>query len=698
MMVTRFVRHIADVAFLLVLMSAVLNAQPPKKYWVYFADKGPSSPASGVLAKQSQKYLEALSEIKPRALERRAKVRPVDALVDAADLPLYRPYVDQIIHMGGALQQQSRWLNAATYLLSPDQVAAVGSLPYVLELSPVATIHRRQLERQEMAQSIPSFSKTASLDYGPSLQQNQMVDSPPLHTIGITGHGVLVGMLDTGFRWRLHESLQSRHVITEYDFIQHDTITANQTCTDAPYRCDRSDQDQHGTLTMSTLGGFMPGQLIGPAFDVDFILGKTEYVQVDDSIWEEDNWASGLEWMEGFGVDVVSSSLGYNTFFDTSNYTWAHGDFNGRTTVSARAAVRAAELGVLVCNAMGNQNNGDGVTGTMLTPADADSIVSVGAVDFSGLLTGFSSTGPTNDARTKPEVVAPGSGVHCALAGGVNAYWNVSGTSLATPLAAGAAALILSARPELTAMGVRDALRNTADSTDISRHPTIPNNFTGWGLVDAFKAALSFGPIFSNQPAATIESGSSIVRTIIVSKFGIMSDSVVLHYAVSPDTVYAGIPMTLDTSMFYPTSGRYSVTLPGQEHNALVNFYIDARDSGSNTYQSPAAVTGNVWQLNYGVTGVKNSPYVPPSFMLSQNYPNPFNPSTVIQYSLAKTQHVSLRVFNVLGQEVKILVDEQQVPGLKTVKFDAGNLPSGVYFYLLRTPSFAATKKMILIR
>ncbi len=694
---TRSLRVLVCFSVLLSFTFAVTYGQTAKKYWVFFVDKGPLTPASGALAKHNPLYTQALASIHPRALERRAKVRPPDALVDAADLPVYSAYVNAVAAIGGVLQQQVKWVNAATFLLTPDQVTSVNNLSFVQKVEPVAIVHRRQFEADATAAPPPiELSNGLPYNYGPSQAQNQMINSPPLHSIGITGHGVLVGMLDTGFRWRLHESLQTRHVITEYDFIQHDTITANQSCTDAPYRCDAPTQDQHGTLTMSTLGGFKIGQLIGPAFDVDFILGKTEYVPVDDSIWEEDNWASGIEWMEGFGVDVVSSSLGYNTFFDSTSYTWAHGDFNGRTTTSAKAAVRAAELGVVVCDAMGNQGNGDGIVGTMLTPADADSIISVGAVDFSGLLTGFSSTGPTNDARIKPDIVAPGSGVYCALAGGT--YWYVSGTSLATPLTGGAAALVLSARPELTPIQVRDALRNTAARTDTVNHPVVPNNFTGWGLVDAFDAALSFGPIFSNLPEVDVVDSMSIVKTKVVSKFGIVPSTVTLHYAFPPDTTYSSITMGLDSMMFFPTSGRYAATIPSHLLGSTVNFYIDAKDGDSNYYRSPAPVTGNVWQLNYGVTGVGSHPFIPPSFMLAQNYPNPFNPSTTIQYSIATSQHVSLKVFNVLGQEVRSLVDEQQSPGLKTVRFDAGNLSSGVYFYLLRTPSFSAAKKMILMR
>jgi serine protease AprX len=665
------------------------------RYWIYLKDKGPSFPAHGSLARNPEAYRTALVNVTPKALARRAKVLPPDQLIDAADLPLYQPYLDRLRAGGALLQQQSRWINAVSVLATPDQLAAISSLPFVAKIAPVATFRGRD-DESPAAPALHPLAKTGSYDYGLSATQEQAVDVIPLHDLGITGKRVTVGMLDTGFRWRAHESLQSRHVIAEHDFIQNDDTTANQAG-------DALNQDQHGTLTMSTLGGYMPGQLIGPAFSASFILAKTEYLPVSDYKWEEDYWAAGIEWEEGLGADVVSSSLGYNTFVDSTSYTWADGDFNGRTAVSSLAAVRAARLGVVVTDAMGNEGNGDGTVGTMLAPADADSIISVGAASYSRLLAGFSSTGPTNDGRTKPDVVAPGVGVYCASTGGYSAYFYASGTSLATPLTGGSAALILSARPELTPIEVRDALRNTASPIlDSTAYPSSPNNFTGWGHIDAFKAALSFGPIFSDEPVTVIADSASAVSISVASKNGIDPATVMFHFAAGGSAVFDSLPMTFDTSMYFPTSGRYSVDVPPQVVGTLVRFYISAADSGSLSYQSPPPVTNSYWELNYGIAGVHSMPQVPGEYALLQNYPNPFNPETRISYDLPRREHVRLQVFNVLGQLVATLVDGVQDAGPASSRapaiFDAAQLPSGVYFYRITTPSFTSTKKMMLVR
>jgi len=682
--------HPAIVLFPLVCASLAFPQEPARKYWVFFNDKGHSVPASGALQPGSPAYCQALTSIQPRALRRRAKVLPHGELIDAADAPVYEPYIQEVRRIGGTLLKESRWVNAASFLLTPGQFTEAVMLPCARIVRPIVAVRKGTVPPFDGTTEESPLRKSASLDYGPSISQVQLINVPPLHSVGISGKEVLVGMLDTGFRWRVHEALSTRRVIAEHDFIQNDDTTANQ-------EGDAGDQDSHGTATMSVLGGYKPGKLIGPAFDAQFILAKTEYVPVTDSSWEEDDWAAGIEWMEGLGVDVVSSSLGYNVFVDIPDYTWQNGDFDGRTTVSARAAVRAARLGVVVCNTMGNERNGNGVVGTLITPADADSILSVGAVSFAQTLASFSSTGPTNDGRTKPDVVAPGVGITDAHV--PNLYGSFDqGTSFSTPLTAGSAALMLSARPELTPIQVRDALRNTATPIlDNTRFPASPNNFTGWGLVNAFNATLSFGPIFSNEPALGILNSKSVVSIDVISKFGLRPESVQLHYTAGDGPVFSTVGMSLDSSEFFPTSGRYTATIPAQAYDTLIQFYIESSDGANNSYRSPAAIAGRLWQLHYGVSGVHLP--MPESYALEQNFPNPFNSSTTIRFDLPRTEHVTVKVYNFLGEEVETLIDRvQDAGGNLSVSFSGSNLPSGVYFYRMTTPSFTSTNKMILIR
>ncbi len=660
-----------------------------QKFWIVFTDKGPSAPHAGALPSGSAAYEAARALLSPRALERRAKVLPPGELVTADDLPVNPPYVARVEQLGGRIVHRLRWMNAVSAFLSDNALAAVRQLPFVAQAFPVLRL--RVPKEPEPGPAPPSAAKVTSFDYGSSLGQVGMINATGLHDLGINGKGILVGMLDTGVKWRVHEALKTRDVLAEYDFIQGDSVTENQTG-------DSPAQQNHGTLTFSVIAGYMPGKLIGPAYGAQYLFAKTEYLPAELAI-EEDHWAAGIEWMEGYGVDVVSSSLGYNVFDDGTGYFWANGDFNGRTSVTARAAIQAARLGVVVCDAMGNENNGDGVTGTMLTPADADTIISVGAVSFGRRLAGFSSTGPTNDGRIKPDVVAPGVGVLFATATGTSGYATTNGTSLATPLTAGAATLVLSARPELTPFQVRDILRETADTIDVEHFPERPNNFTGWGLVNAFNAAVSFGPIFSNEPTVTVSASQSVVATTVVSKFGITPGSVVVRYTVGTLTDVTTIPMTLTIPMDFPNSGRYSATLPLMAEGTLVKFTIEASDDSGRTYASPAPVRNSTWQLHYGLEGAGTEPPLPAATKLLQNYPNPFNPGTKIDYRIAGPGYVTLKVYNLLGEEVATLVSGDQPAGFYTAVWNAAGLPTGVYFYRLTSGSSPVlSRKMVLLR
>jgi hypothetical protein len=97
-------------------------------------------------------------------------------------------------------------------------------------------------------------------------------------------------------------------------------------------------------------------------------------------------------------------------------------------------------------------------------------------------------------------------------------------------------------------------------------------------------------------------------------------------------------------------------------------------------------------------TAVEAFTSFPAVFSLSQNYPNPFNPTTTIGYSVQSRGTVTLKVYDVLGREVKTLVNERQNPGIRTVNLDGGNLPSGVYFYRIVAGGYTSMKKMVLLK
>ena len=234
----------------------------------------------------------------------------------------------------------------------------------------------------------------------------------------------------------------------------------------------------HGIEVLSPLAGNRPGTLIGPAFGATYLLARTENDSSETPV-EEDNWVAAIEWADSLGVQVTSTSLGYK-YFNAPYQSWSWEDMDGRTTVISRAATMAARKGIVVLNSAGN--NGTSFTqNTLNAPADADSILAVGAVNPDGTRASFSSVGPTTDtpARIKPDIMAQGTQVLSASPVNTTGYLLLQGTSLACPLAAGVAALMVQAKPDASPMEIIEALKATASNA------ATPDNLNGWGIIDA---------------------------------------------------------------------------------------------------------------------------------------------------------------------------------------------------------------------
>lgn len=695
-----------------VIASAVWNypLHAGNRWWIFFTDKGPQSHAAS-LERGSTLYERTLNDIDPRAVERREKVLPQTDLIDSLDLPIYQPYRDSLKSLGICIHVESRWFNAVTAELDSTQRAFLQHLSFVRSIEPVAVFQRTEpalpefLSKPQHSSSKGAISRTgAALDYGPSLEQIRFHDIERLHQLGIVGKDVLVGMLDTGFRWRTNEALHNADVKAEYDFVQEDSITANQAPVSGQQYPDYPAQDNHGTETFSVIAAYAPGELIGGAYGASFVLAKTEYVPTETRI-EEDNWVAGIEWMERLGVQVVSSSLGYNVFDDGTGYFYSHGDFNGRTAKTSIAAAIAARKGVLVVTAMGNENSGNSTPqlGTLLTPADADSIVAVGAVDSLGRFARFSSCGPTNDGRTKPEVSAMGIAVYSvSFAPNTPYYWH-NGTSFATPLVASISALIFSARPELTPMEVRAALMNTARHvSDPLYTSTWPNNYYGWGIADAYNAVLSFpGPVFSNRPEVSFQNGRATFSIAAVSR-----DSVP---PLRVSMIYWGRSQDQTLNLFPASeSGWFSATISNLGADDTLFFYFTAVDGTGNSAVTPARAPARFYRFTTRDASValidttKPPSYVPTLFKLYQNYPNPFNAGTNIQVDVPQAGHLTVEIWNVLGQRVRTLFDNFTSATVQRLFWDGKDdrgmpLASGIYFVRAVMPNFSQTIKMVLV-
>ena len=669
--------------FALLGISFLFSEGTPKKYWIYFTSKDPLTLSKSA----SPTEIFRSTGITERALRRRAKMH--NGIIAAEDLPVSQSYLQQLKSSGIRIENSSRWFNAATAYLTAEQIQTVKQFSFVKEVAPVQIFKRGELpEIKPGNEALPKSSITHRYDYGQSLNQMTLINAAAVHDIGISGRGVLVGMLDSGFRWRTHEAMQHLHVIAEYDFIQKDSVTENQDG-------DASNQDSHGTSTMSLVGGYTEGVLVSSAFNADFILGKTEYVPTETNV-EEDNWVVAMEWMEQQGVDVVSSSLGYSEFDATDangnpQHSYTYADMNGKTATTTKAAAIAARKGVVIVNAMGNE--AQNAWHYLTAPADADSIIAVGAVSPNGFYASFSSVGPTSDGRIKPDVSTQGVSVSAAVPGKLLYTGSFSGTSAATPLAAGVAAMLLSAHPELTPVQVRNALRTTASRS------SSPNDSIGWGIINAYEALLSTGLVIGTDPEVTVTTESTYaIGMYAVSKSSIKKDFVKLFYSTDNGATFDSLQMILsDTTDAATFSGKYSAVIPGVSSGTEVRFFVRAADA-STTRTSPFTAPAQLYSTTQGLTSIKKDPPLPVAFALKQNFPNPFNPTTTIEYDLPAASYVTLKVFDLLGREIATLVNGIQQARTYIIPFNASSLSTGVYFYRLHTPTFSQTKKMVLVR
>jgi serine protease AprX len=559
------------------------SADPDDRFaiWIHFTDKGSAGLAKTV----------PTDVVSPRSLRRRLNVLPAAQAVDFDDLPVEQSYVRQLTALGVEIRQRSKWFNAVSTTLRASRIQEIASLPFVSHVELLFRMQKDPRGRPEESTPVPSSPPrkadgTQALDYGLSLPQASLLRIPEVHNAGNTGQGVIVGVFDNGFRLPGHESIDSLIVVATYDFVDHKvSVVPNDPSTST---------GAHGIYTLSTIAGFAPAQLIGPAYGATYILARTENDSSETPI-EEDNWVAAIEWADSIGVQVTSTSLGYLTY-NAPYESWTWQDMNGRTTKISLAATTAARKGIVVVNSAGNNYSlADTSINTLNAPADADSILAVGAVTPSGVRAAFSSVGPTTSvpARIKPDIMATGSSIYCASPITTNGYLYVQGTSLSCPLAAGVAAMMLHAVPTATPMQIIQALKMTASQA------THPDNRMGWGVIDAVSAI-------------------NYLKTLSV-----------------PD-------------------------------------------------QTPAG------------------------FALEQNYPNPFNPATVIAYAIPSESAVSLKIYDVLGREIRTLVNDMQQRGRYTLTWDGNDLKglrvaSGMYIYRLEASDGTGarnvlSRKMMIVR
>jgi serine protease AprX len=444
---------------LIVFVFLTLNSSAQfTKYIIRFKDKA----GTPFTINNPSAYLSA------KAIDRRTKQ---NIAIDETDLPLTPRYIDSI-RLAGAVTilNKSKWLNQVC-IQTTDSLALVkiNSLPFVIAsqpvMRPVSIQNTRNNKFNEEINSITSLQSANNIEdfynYGNSYPQIHIHEGEYLHDKGFHGEGMSIAILDAGFYHYLSlpafDSVRNNDQVKEtYDYV------ANETSVDEDHF--------HGMMCFSIMAGNIPGQLVGSSPKANYYLYRTEDASTESPV-EEQYWAAAAERADSIGVDVISTSLGYNQF-DNPVFNHTYADMNGNTTIIARAADLAAKKGMIVVVAAGNE--GTTAWHFIITPADADSVLAVGAVDASGNVGGFSSYGPSSDGQVKPAVASVGVGT--AISSATGPIISGNGTSFATPNIAGLITCLWQAFPEFTNMEIIQAVEKSSSIYNA------PNDRMGYGI------------------------------------------------------------------------------------------------------------------------------------------------------------------------------------------------------------------------
>jgi hypothetical protein len=283
---------------------------------------------------------------------------------------------------------------------------------------------------------------------------------------------MVIAILDGGFQ-NFHRipALQHARVLGIHDFVNPDSDQSTDFPGGRPFH-----HIDHGTKVFSAIASKAPEVIMGTAPDAAFWLLRSEVHEIEQPI-EEDYWIMAAEFADSVGADVLNSSLGYYDF-DEPLPDYRLRDLDGQTAHESRAASMLASKGIILCNSAGN--SGMGQWKKIGVPADAHNILTVGAVDREGKLAAFSSVGPSQDGRIKPDIVARGS--NTTLISGRGTLVHDMGTSFSTPVICGMVTCLWQALPHFSAMQIMDIIRNSANQHDA------PNNIYGYGLPDFWNA------------------------------------------------------------------------------------------------------------------------------------------------------------------------------------------------------------------
>ena len=603
-----------------------------------------------------------------RSINRRIRY---NIAVDESDIPITPAYLDSIRLTGNVtIINVSKWLNQVC-IQTTDAAALIkiNSFVFVKGASPIAArvgniISPISKPLDPPGQPLPIIitgkpqSPTDFYNYGESFPQIHLHNGEFLHNHGFRGEGMQLAIMDAGFYH--YQSLptfdsvrKNQQILGTWDFV------ANEASVNEDFA--------HGMNCFSTIAANIPGTFVGTAPATSFYLFRTEDVSSEYPV-EEQNFAAAAERADSLGVDVFSVSLGYTTF-SNNLFNYTYNDMNGNTTISARAADFAAKKGIFVTVAAGNE--GSSSWHYITTPADADSVLTVGAVALNRQVALFSSFGPSSDGQIKPAVAAVGSGAVIAnQSTGFPSFGN--GTSYSCPIMAGVATCLWQAFPEVNNMGIIDALEKSADRF------TTPDDRTGFGIPDVKKAFVQLIKKLYKQQISI----SNSCKTNIGFTVKIATDmNIEVERKLSSDAAYKTISMLTPANSFAATSFVIEDDLNDLQSDIAIKYRIKMSIAADTSFYLDSA-TINYTKSCRETISVR---------------PNPVTDDLSILIVRNISVNAAIEIYTVSGQKIYSLVN-QTVSGTKKILIPTKHLSAGIYFVAIFIDNKKVTTKKIIVR
>ncbi|MEL6537986.1 MAG: S8 family serine peptidase [Bacteroidota bacterium] len=368
------------------------------------------------------------------------------------DIPVYGTYVEAVQAVGATPLVASKWLNAVSVRLTPEQVLQLEAQTFVKAVSPI------------VGELVPANSQQPRRDTanwsGNLTDVLRQVRADAFFQAGLTGEGVAVGILDAGFvdadsTLQLGPLIANGQVAAWKDWVNPDRENI--------YRGRESGLDWHGTGVWQMAAGWdsTSNTYSGMAPDASYYLARTEHGSREYR-GEQDNWIAALEWMDSLGVRLVNCSLGYTSGFDDPEENYRPEEMDGRTKIAKAVQLAAEEKGMILVISQGNEGN-DLSWQYLSTPAEAPGVISVGATNYRvWTRAGYSGVGPYFLDFVKPDV----------------SVFSTSGTSFSAPVITGLVAGMLQQDSTLTPKQVQVYLQASSHTA------ALPNNFVGYGVPD----------------------------------------------------------------------------------------------------------------------------------------------------------------------------------------------------------------------